>query len=75
MKRQNKLLMIINDSQIHVIKISGDDYICLTDMAKSAGSNRALHSWLRTKNIFYILHKFVYFKNNAGGNNYNLQVF
>jgi len=42
--------MIINNSEIKVTKIGSDDYICLTDMAKSAGSDRALHSWLRSKN-------------------------
>ncbi len=76
--------MIINESPINVTKIDGEDYICLTDMAKSAGSDRALHSWLRTKNTIDFLgfweqihnsdfkvHEFVYFKNNAGANNFN----
>lgn len=48
-------------------------------MAKSAGSDRALQSWIRTKNTIDFLgfweqlknpdfkvHEFVYFKNNAG---------
>ena len=76
--------MLINESQINVTKIAGEDYICLTDMAKSAGSDRALHSWIRTKNTIDFLgfweqlknpdfkvHEFVYFKNNAGGNSFN----
>ena len=76
--------MLINDNQINVTKMNGDDYICLTDMAKSAGSDRALHSWLRTKNTIDFLgfweqinnsdfkvHEFVYFKNNAGANSFN----
>ncbi len=76
--------MKINDGTINVTKIDGQDYICLTDMAKSAGSDRALHSWLRTKNTIDFLgfweqlnnpdfkvHEFVYFKNNAGGNSFN----
>lgn len=84
MNKQNNLLMLINDSQIHVMKVNGDDYICLTDMAKSSGSDRALHSWIRTKNTIdflgfweqlknpiFKLHEFVYFKNNAGGNSFN----
>jgi hypothetical protein len=62
-------------------------YICLTDMAKSAGSDRALHSWLRTKNTIlflgfweqlnnpkFKLHDFVYFRNNAGANSFNPSV-
>jgi len=78
------LSMTVKDSQINVIKVDGEDYICLTDMAKSAGSDRALHSWLRTKNTIeflgfweqlnnpkFKLHDFVYFRNNAGANNFN----
>jgi hypothetical protein len=78
------LSMTVKDSQINVMKVGGEDYICLTDMAKSAGSDRALHSWLRTKNTIdflgfweqlnnpnFKLHDFVYFKNNAGANSFN----
>ncbi len=84
MTKLNNLSMNINDSTINVTKVNGEDYICLTDMAKSAGSDRALHSWLRTKNTIDFLgfweqinnsdfkvHEFVYFKNNAGANNFN----
>ena len=76
--------MNINDQSVNVTKIDGQDYICLTDMAKSAGANRALLSWLRTKNTIDFLglweqlnnpdfkvHEFVYFKNNAGANSFN----
>jgi hypothetical protein len=49
MSTPKNLSMNINDSQVNVTKINGQDYISLTDMAKSAGSHRALHSWLRTK--------------------------
>jgi len=78
------LSMTVKDSQINVMKVGGEDYICLTDMAKSSGSDRALHSWLRTKNTIdflgfweqlnnpnFNLHDFVYFKNNAGANSFN----
>lgn len=78
------LSMKVNNNQINLIKVRGEDYICLTDMAKSAGSDRALHSWLRTKNTLEFLgfweqlnnpdfkiHEFVHFKNNAGGNSFN----
>jgi hypothetical protein len=76
--------MTINNSVINVVKVSGEDYICLTDMAKSVGSERALHSWLRAKNTIdflgfweqmynphFNLHEFVYFKNQAGANSFN----
>ncbi len=84
MSTPKNLSMNINDSQVNVTKINGQDYISLTDMAKSAGSHRALHSWLRTKNTIDFLglweqinnptfkvHEFVYFKNNAGANSFN----
>ena len=80
----NNFAMKVNDDTINVTKIDGQDYIYLTDIAKSAGSDRALHSWLRTKNTIDFLgfweelnnpdfkvHEFVYFKNNAGGNSFN----
>jgi hypothetical protein len=82
--KQSYLTMVINDSQISVTKVKSQDYISLTDMAKSAGSDRALHAWLRTKNTISFLgfweqinnpefkvHEFVYFKNNAGANSFN----
>jgi len=80
----SNLSMDVNNTSINVTKINGEDYICLTDMAKSTGADRALHSWLRTKNTIDFLgfweqlhnpdfkvHEFVYFKNNAGANSFN----
>jgi hypothetical protein len=80
----NNQSIVIYDSSINITKINGEDYICLTDMAKSAGSERAVASWLRTKNTIDFLgfweeinnpdfkvHEFVYFKNLAGGNSFN----
>ena len=81
------LAMHINDGDINVAIINGEDYICLTDMAKSAGADRALYSWIRSKNTIsflglweqfhnsdFKLHEFVYFKNNAGANSFNPSV-
>ncbi|MGH7195750.1 MAG: KilA-N domain-containing protein [Candidatus Saccharimonadales bacterium] len=80
----NNLSMVINESVVNVTKINGEDYICLTDMARSSGQDRALFSWIRTKNTVGFLglweqlhnpdfkvHEFVYFKNNAGENSFN----
>jgi hypothetical protein len=82
--QNSNLPMDVNDTAINVTKIDGEDYICLTDMAKSAGNERAITSWLRTKNTVDFLgfweqlhnpdfkvHEFVYFKNNAGANSFN----
>lgn len=78
------LSMNINDHFVNVTKIDGEDYICLTDMARSAGSDRALHSWLRARNTIlflglweqthnqhFNLHEFVKIKNRAGENSFN----
>lgn len=80
----NKLSMNINEKIVNVTKIHGEDYICLTDMAKSAGSDRALHSWLRARNTVsflglweqlhntnFNLHEFVKIKTRAGENSFN----
>lgn len=54
-EQPNNIPMKINDTSINVTKIHGEDYICLTDMAKSAGNERAISSWLRTKNTIDFL--------------------
>ncbi|HWA51967.1 MAG TPA: KilA-N domain-containing protein [Patescibacteria group bacterium] len=87
MKRNTKLAMSVHESNINVAKVGAEDYICLTDMARSAGADRALHSWLRSKNTIdflgfwekinnpdFKIHEFVYFKNNAGSNSFNPSV-
>lgn len=76
--------MQLNNTSVNVTQINGEDYICLTDMAKSAGQERALFSWIRSKhtvgflglweqlhNPDFKLHEFVYFKEHAGENSFN----
>jgi len=79
--------MSVNESPVNVMQVDGEDYICLTDMAKSSGQERALFSWIRSKHTIsflglweqlhnpnFKLHEFVYFKNNAGENSFNPSV-
>ena len=79
--------MIIKETVVNVTKIDGEDYICLTDMAKSYGAERAVESWLRNKNTIEFLgvweslnnpkfnsHEFVGIKNQAGLNRFNISV-
>ncbi|HSW77238.1 MAG TPA: KilA-N domain-containing protein [Candidatus Chromulinivoraceae bacterium] len=81
------LSMDINGNDVNVTKINGEDYICLTDMSKSYGSERAVESWLRNKNTVEFLgvwesfnnpefnsHEFVGIKNQAGANRFNISV-
>ena len=51
----NNLPMIIKESVVNVTKIDGEDYICLTDMAKSYGADRVVDNWLRNKNTIEFL--------------------
>jgi len=51
----SNLSMNINDHTVNVTKISGEDYICLTDMAKSYGAERVVENWLRNKNTIEFL--------------------
>jgi hypothetical protein len=49
------LSMDINDQSVNVTKIDGQDYISLTDMAKSYGADRVVENWLRNKNTIEFL--------------------
>jgi KilA domain-containing protein len=51
----NTLSMTINDQSVNVTKIGDEDYICLTDIAKSYGANRVVDNWLRNKNTIEFL--------------------
>jgi len=51
----NNLPMHINDNDINVTKIDGEDYICLTDMAKAYGAERVIDNWIRNKNTIEYL--------------------
>lgn len=79
--------MQLNNVAVNVTQIKGEDYICLTDMAKSAGQERALFSWIRSKHTIgflglweqlhnpdFKLHEFVYFREHAGENSFNPSV-
>lgn len=47
--------MDINDYEVKITKIENEDYICLTDMAKSYGADRVVENWLRNKNTIEFL--------------------
>lgn len=79
--------MDINNHSVNVTKIDGEDYICLTDMAKSYGAERVVENWLRNKNTIEFLGvwerfnnpdfnslEFEGIKNTAGLNRFTLSV-
>ncbi len=51
----NNLSMDVNGGAINVAKINGEDYIYLTDMAKTYGADRVIDNWLRNKNTLEFL--------------------
>ncbi len=45
----------IGKTEIKVIKVSDEDYICLTDMVNEYGGDQAIYSWLRNRNTVEFL--------------------
>lgn len=83
----NNVPMIIKETVVNVTKVDGEDYICLTDMARSYGADRVVDNWLRNKNTVEFLGiwenlnnpKFNYLefeviKNHAGLNRFTMSV-
>lgn len=79
--------MTIRDYPVKVVKINDQDYISLTDIAKSYGSDRVIDNWLRNKNTLEFLgvwehfnntdfnyHEFEVIKASAGLNRFTISV-
>ena len=78
----------IQGKKVTVISHDQEDYICLTEIAKSAGGDGSqVETWLRNKNTLEFLavwevlnnpkfnsHEFVGIRNDAGTNRFNLSV-
>ncbi len=47
--------IIVDNSEIRVIKHRNQDYICLTDMVKNYGGDVAIYSWMRNRNTLEFL--------------------
>jgi len=82
--RKRQLTLRVEDNEISVIKVGDEEYVSLTQMTANYGGDRAIASWLRTKNTIEFLglweslnnpafkpHEFVGFKNEAGSNSFN----
>jgi len=85
MSPAKNLSMHTEKGDINVAKINGEDYICLTDMAKAYGAEKVVENWLRNKNTLEFLgaweslnnsdfnyHEFEGIKNQAGLNRFNI---
>jgi len=40
----------VKDTEVNVVKINGEDYICLTDMLRAKGGDFFITDWLRNRN-------------------------
>jgi KilA-N domain len=83
---KKKRSLTINNNIISIHEIEGEDYICLTDMARGAdGEQDHIRNWLRNRNtieflgLWEIMHnvdfkpvEFEEFKKQAGLNSFNL---
>jgi hypothetical protein len=78
-------IIIVKDQPITIIEVNKQDYISLTDMARSFGDDTVIYSWMRNRNTVEFLgiweqlyntgfkgNDFVTFKMQAGLNNFNL---
>lgn len=59
----NNMAMNINNHDVIVTKINNEDYISLTDMARSYGADRVVENWLRNKNTIEFLGVWEHFNN------------
>lgn len=83
----NKIITI-DGSPVTVVSRDHEDYVCLTEIAKSSGGDGSqVETWLRNKNTLEFLavweslnnplfnsHEFVGIRNDAGTNRFNLSV-
>ena len=53
-KKKNKQITV-NDNQISVIKVNGQDYICLTDMVRGEEGTDHIKNWMRNRNTVEFL--------------------
>ena len=47
--------IIVQDTEINVIKVNGEDYICLTDMIRAKDGDFFVTDWLRNRNTMEFL--------------------
>lgn len=45
----------VSETEIKVLKVNNEDYICLTDMVKNYGGDQAIYSWMRNRNTVEFL--------------------
>jgi hypothetical protein len=85
MPKEKRAIIVVQETPINVLLVEGHDYISLTDMAKKAGADTLIYSWMRNRNtveflgIWEQIHnpsfkglEFETFKKEAGLNSFHL---
>lgn len=78
-------IITVADTEIKVLNVNGQDYICLTDMVRNYGDDQLIYSWLRNRNTVEFLgiwetinnpkfrsEQFDIYRSQAGLNSFNL---
>ena len=47
--------IIVKDTEINIIKVENEDYICITDMIKAKDGDFFITDWLRNRNTLEFL--------------------
>lgn len=42
--------IVVKDTEVRIIKVNGEDYICITDMIKAKDGDFFITDWLRNRN-------------------------
>ena len=48
--KYNLAKVIVKDTEVNVVKVNGEDYICLTDMLRAKDGDFFITDWLRNRN-------------------------
>ena len=43
--------IVVKETEVNVININGEDYICLTDMLRAKDGDFFITDWLRNRNV------------------------
>ena len=77
----------VNDTEVNIVKVNGEDYICITDMLKAKDGDFFITDWLRNRNTLEFIGiwekvynpnfnygEFAIIKNQAGLNSFKISV-
>ncbi len=85
--RSEMTKITVKDTEVNVVKVNGEDYICLTDMMRAKDGDFFITDWLRNRNTLEFIGiwekvynpnfnygEFATIRNHAGLNNFKISV-